>query len=304
MKPRIVLPTHLADAPFPVRAGRAAGLGVTRLRGADLQRPFHGVRTAAVGELDLVQRARSYQAWMPEYAFFCAITAALLLGVPLPVHRERSVPLHVAVPSSRPALRSRGIIGYRVHVEAFEICEVDGLRTSSPERLWCELGALLSLTDLVAAGDYLIWRRRPLTSLAQLQCAVDDYRGRRGRCALRLALTLLSDRSDSRPESILRVILVLAGFHGLNANLCVQTRGGHRYFLDLSFPAHRVLIEYQGDYHRGVQQFRDDMTRRARLEADGWFVMLVNADDLKDQKELLQRIRRVLSDHPPRPERW
>jgi very-short-patch-repair endonuclease len=37
------------------------------------------------------------------------------------------------------------------------------------------------------------------------------------------------------------------------------------------------------------------MTRRARLEANGWFVMLVNANDLRDPDELVRRIRTVLA---------
>lgn len=37
------------------------------------------------------------------------------------------------------------------------------------------------------------------------------------------------------------------------------------------------------------------MTRRSRLEAKGWYVMELNADDLKDPDELLMRIRLVLA---------
>jgi hypothetical protein len=40
------------------------------------------------------------------------------------------------------------------------------------------------------------------------------------------------------------------------------------------------------------------MTRRSRLEADGWFMIEVNANDLRDAPELLQRIRRVLASRP------
>ena len=37
------------------------------------------------------------------------------------------------------------------------------------------------------------------------------------------------------------------------------------------------------------------MTRRSRLEAQGWYVMEINADDLGDPVELVARIRSVLA---------
>ena len=56
-----------------------------------------------------------------------------------------------------------------------------------------------------------------------------------------------------------------------------------------------MLLEYQSDYHSDPENFRADMTRRARLDADGWFVMLINANDLRDPGELIARIRTVLA---------
>ena len=68
-----------------------------------------------------------------------------------------------------------------------------------------------------------------------------------------------------------------------------------RYRADLAFPWPKVLIEYHSDYHSDPDNFRADMTRRARLEADGWFVMLINVNDLRDPDELIARIRTVLA---------
>ncbi|MBU1589284.1 MAG: hypothetical protein KKH51_15270 [Actinobacteria bacterium] len=56
-----------------------------------------------------------------------------------------------------------------------------------------------------------------------------------------------------------------------------------------------MILEYQGDYHRSMSQWRKDMTRRSRLEAQGWYVMEINADDLGDPVELVARIRSVLA---------
>jgi very-short-patch-repair endonuclease len=108
------------------------------------------------------------------------------------------------------------------------------------------------------------------------------------------ALSLLDDRAESPQESRLRVVLTKAGVV-TQSNFPLTTRRGDRFRADLAIPAHRVILEYQGDYHRDPQQFRADMTRVSKLEADGWYVMQINANDLADPRELVERIRQVLS---------
>ena len=235
---------------------------------------------------------------MPSHAFFCSVTAAIIMGVPLPRHLEQSGLLHVAVPAPCHPPESRGVIGHRLSVTGEYLREWRGLRISSPEQTWCQLGALLSVPDLVAAGDHLIRRDFQLTTQPKLRTAVHVFPGRRGKPAMRAAVELLHDRAESRKESHLRVMIVQDAIPGLDVNLWITTSGGYRYRADLAFPGHKVVIEYQSEYHGDEGQRRKDMTRRARLEADGWFVMEVNADDLRDPAELLQRIRRVLAMRP------
>ena len=112
---------------------------------------------------------------------------------------------------------------------------------------------------------------------------------------MRESLPLLNDRSESRPESWLRVIVVRAGLPSPSINhVIIDAETGARYRTDLAFSTYKVLLEYQGDYHRGREQWRRDMTRRARLEANGWIVMEINGDDLRSPDELAERIRAVL----------
>jgi very-short-patch-repair endonuclease len=295
MKPRVSLPQHLTTAPFTQRAGIESGLGAKRLRGRDLQRPFRGVRTAAGPELTVWERAEALRLNLPPVAFFCSVTAALLLGAPLPARLERDPRLHVAVPAPRRAPSGRGVVGHQVHLMGADVRCWRGLPVSAPERLWCELARDLSLEDLVAVGDYLISRSHPLTSRERLADAAARYPGRRGLRAVRRALELVDGRSESRKESVLRVILEEGGLHGFLPNPWTTTSGGYHYRLDLALPALKIAIEYQSDYHRAPEQFRADMTRISRLQADGWEVIQVNADDLRDRHELLRRIRRVIA---------
>ena len=75
----------------------------------------------------------------------------------------------------------------------------------------------------------------------------------------------------------------------------VDTETGKHLRPDFLFAEAKVILEYQGDYHRSRSQWRRDMTRRSRLEAQGWYVMEINADDLGDPVELVARIRSVLA---------
>jgi very-short-patch-repair endonuclease len=148
----------------------------------------------------------------------------------------------------------------------------------------------------VSAGDFLIRRASPLTTRVRLEECVRRHPGRRGRPALRLALDLLDDRSESPAESVLRVILVQAGFTGMVSNHVVRDRNGRFVArVDLAFPSARVAVEYEGDYHRTEPgRWRKDMVRIRRLEALGWRVLRVNADDLRDPTHLLIQLSRVL----------
>lgn len=296
MHPPTPLPDALGRA-FSIRDAAATGMSYGRLRGRDLERPFHGVRTVFPAE-GLIERCADYAPRMREDEFYCSVTAALLHGLPLPLAHERDPRLHVAVPNPRRAPRSRGIVGHKfvVHPERGEVVEVAGLRVSSSERAWCELGAVLELRELVRAGDQLIRPANHLSSAARLRTTLERHPARRGRETLHAAFGLLHPGAESPPETDLRLICVEAGLVGFSVNLEVPIPGsGRRRRIDLAFVREKVALEYQGDHHRDVQQWREDMTRLAELESIGWTVIYVNADDLRDPAALVARIRRVLA---------
>lgn len=293
MNPRIPLPPSLENRPFTRAQALAVGLGSNRVNGPDLARPFHGVRVALQHPLSLEERCRAFAVRMPKHAFFSSATAALLTGVPLPLALQESLLLHVAVPWPARATSARGVRGHSVQLMGGDWHEVSGLRRSAPTRLWCELAAVLTLRELVAAGDYLIHWELPFCLIDDLAEAVDRYPGRVGGMKLRAALPLLSDRSESWRESILRVLLIEGGITGLAVNLRVTVRG-MKFRLDLALPAYKIALEYQGGYHNDVTQWRKDMTKREVLATDGWVTMHFNADDLVG-RELVERVNIVIA---------
>ncbi len=288
-------PEPLPDAlppQFRTRDALEAGLPPHRLRARDLDSSLHGLRHAGERAADLLERCRMLRLRIPQTAFFSHSTAALLWGAPLPWALESERRLHVAVPAPHARLHSRDVVGHRLDVRAGEVTVWAGLPVSSPARTWLDLATQLELGDLVAVGDYLINARAPFASRMDLAVLLGKSTGVRGVQLARRALELLSDRAESRPESLLRVILVTGGLSVPDVNhTLVDSDTGRHVRPDLIFRAERLIIEYQGDYHRTRAQWRKDMTRRSRLEARGWRVMEVGADDLRDPRELVARVR-------------
>ena len=268
------------------------------MRGRDLDQPFRGVNIPAGSDPDLETLCSALSTRLPANAFFCSVTAAQLTGLPLPREIEAERTIHVAVPSPRTAPTGRGIRGRSVRVDARDVQRRGSFWMSTPARTLCELSPLLDLPCLVAAGDYVLFRDSPLASLATITDTVARYPRGAGAATLRAAVPLLDAGSESPRESRLRVIMVTAGIPGLETNTWITTSSGHHYRGDLVIPSRRVVIEYQSRFHESPVDFRKDMTRISRLEADGWVVIQVNADDLDDSEELVSRIRRVLDSRP------
>lgn len=284
------LPDPLQHAPFTVAAARDLGVSARRLRALDLDRSFWGVRAGSL-QTSLIERCSLLQLRMPSNSFFSHTTAALIHGMPLPWFLEDNPALHVSVPAPWRAPHASGIVGHRTGAPA-SVVEHSGIRISSPERTWCDLGALLSVPNLVAAGDFVINRHAPLASAEQLALALRTATNRRGRRALEAALPRLDARSESPQESRLRLILQDAGIKVSRINHVVTDRFGEFVArTDFHLDDLNVVLEYQGDYHRTtVGQWRADMTRRSKIEATGPRVMELNADDLRNPIELIARI--------------
>ncbi len=288
------LPEALSGAPFTIESARAGGVTRSRARAADLDARVHGVRAAAGSGDHLRMRCLMFAARLPSDVFFSHSTAAQLHGVPLPPRYERMARLHVTVPAPARAPHAQGLLGHSRFVIPGDVAmTADGIRVSSPARTFCEMGSVLALPDLVAVVDHLIRRDAPQVSVAEMldRLAVGDRLTRRA--ILRAAIGLASPRSESRPESVLRLILLRCGWGEPDANFEVRGLDGRVMRIDLAFPQHNLAIEYHGDHHRSREQWRRDLARRSRLEALGWTVVELTADDLDDPDELVARITAI-----------
>ena len=311
MTARVPLPDDFADRPFRIAAARSAGVGASRLRGADLHRPFWGIRSPAppgdaadapapaayaaassAGLAALEALCRALALRMPPHAFFTHETAARLLRLPLPRAFEVAPPVHVGIAAPARAMDARGVVGHSMRIRPEEIVLWRGLRFTDPARTWLDLAARLALVDLVAAGDHLVQWRQPLATLDELADAVARYPSRRGLALARAALPLIRTRSESRRETKLRVLIVLGGLPEPECNLNIYDPWGRLLArADLSYPEFRLLLEYQGDHHRTDRaQWRRDIRRVGSLEDHGWQMLQFTDDDLQDPSALIARI--------------
>ena len=287
------LPSDIAEQPFRVRDAIDLGVGRGRLRGADLARPFSGVRVpSSTGEL--LEACRAY-ASLGRPDAFSHTTAAELFGAPLPRHHRHSVDdrLHVTVPGR---LRGRQLAGVVGHASTrFTAVDLDGLRVIAPAQTWLDLAPMLSVEQLVAVGDFLIGGRNPLCDPDDLRRVAQTPRARGVRSA-RLALPSIRRGAESPQETALRLALIAAGLPEPEINYTVLDADG-RFLarVDLAYPRFLVALEYEGDHHRTDQAtWRKDITRREAVEDAGWRMIRVTADDLHPTPaELIQRIRRA-----------
>lgn len=290
---RSPLPLALPES-FTVADARAAGVPPGRLQASDLVSPFHGTR-ALRPLVSLPDRLRLLLRALPEHAFAAGPSAALLWDVPLPFPvAERALdPMCVGVPAAENRIRRPGVRGRALQLDPEDVVELDGVRVTTAERTWVDISEELSLPWLVAATDHLLRAgvdRQDLDRAHRRAGKRKTGRDRRER-----ALGLGDARAESPMESVLRVVFHEARLPRPELN--VEIRDGGRFVarVDMLFRRARLIVEYQGDYHRDPDQWQRDERRRAELESLGYRVTYVTIADLHDPAQLIERIRRLLA---------
>jgi len=287
----VPLPADLAASPFRLEAARAAGLGDGRLRGADLARPFRGVRSAHP-----VSPAAAYAPLLRPGDRFSHTTAAELWPLPLPTAGA----VHVTATPPRNAPRGAGVIG---HAARGRIVMRGGLPVSDPLTLFVELATVLREEDLVAVGDALVLDPavldpldlRPWATLDELRSGCADSRAPGSRRARRAAARVRQGAESPR-ETRLRLILLAAGLPEPELNQDVRdARGRWIGRFDMVYREAKVIVEYDGDQHRTSRdQYEKDMVRIERAIAAGSTVVRVRASGLNRPAETVARVRAAL----------
>ena len=286
------LPPILRLEPFAVAQALDLGVSPGNLRSPALQHPFHGARSIGLDLSNDYDVARAYAARLRDGDVFSHATAARLWNLPLPLYVGSEV--HVSATSPGRAPEVRGIVGHKLMLDAGDVRIVHGMPVTSPSRTWATMAGLLRVEDLIALGDAVITPPfRSTASLAgihDLKREVGSGRGGRGQRSRESAIGQIRRGPLSRPESLVRILCLAVGIPEPELNV-----GPTGEMPDLRWLRYRVCLEYLGDGHRDVAQFRFDVGRNERFLDEEWLVMKVTADDLFDRPlELVTRLARRL----------
>jgi len=224
--------------------------------------------------LGLLDRCIAVLAHCAPDSVVSSITAATVHDTWLPPLPDE---LHVAtaVPDTagRVMTRSRRpeVVAHRLQLDDSDVMVVAGVPVMTPARAWFDLGTVLSVPDLVAAGDSVL---RMGVQFEELDDVVQRLRGRRGSARVRAALPMLDGRARSRAESHLRVAIWVPDLPRFEVNQAIHRReGGWLAEPDLSLAEARLALEYQGKEHAKLRRMRGDITRRRYMRADGWLTL-------------------------------
>jgi hypothetical protein len=190
----------------------------------------------------------------------------------------------------------RGIRVHRTAVNAAEVITIDNaedvVRMTSPLRTAWEIGTLESLATAVALLDAMVRAGHvDTTSLDRLARA---RRGQWGARRFAKVVPLVDGRSESRPESLVRVACVRAGLPAPVPQYVVTGGGEFLGRVDLAWPEARLIVEYEGAHHFDELQIRRDDQRYRRLTAAGWRVIRLSSADLRDLAAVVARIASLL----------
>ena len=269
--------------PFSRTEARRAGITDHRLRGSEFRRIAFGYYLPAEVTPHAIHAVRAALKCHPEGAVATHFSAARLQSAPVPDHPE----VHVTVRDAGDRRRRRGLRCHALAIDEADVRVLEGVRISSPCRMFVELARYLSLVELVVLGDWLVQNRHATVPglRAYSRRSMEQYADRAARAASYVRLGAESPR-----ESRLRLLLMMAGLPVVTPNPTIGV-GGRRLRLDLAFLAAKVAVEYDGVWHDEDDQPEKDEERRKLLDAHGWIVIVVRKDELYlDPGGLLARI--------------
>lgn len=305
---RASLPLHLTAGSFSLRAADKAGVTRTRTAARDLVTVSRGIRvplgSAATGAAAL----RAYTD-LDDESILSLGSAARLWNAPLPGRHEADWRIHLARRRGSSMPRRGNVVGHLLTLLPDEVVEFDGVRLTSPARTWLDLAPLLSVEELVAAGDSLVcshgpehpYPRRALCSIPDLEQMVARHPGVRGVRKARAAVGLIRVGADSAPETQMRLALVRAGLPEPELNHVVRgaaTWGGDSapvLWPDAAYRQWRLALQYEGAHHSGEEQYLRDIRRADTTARLGWSELRISRLDLAgDRPGVVRKVRAAL----------
>ncbi|MCS6712060.1 DUF559 domain-containing protein [Brachybacterium sp. EF45031] len=176
---------------------------------------------------------------------------------------------------------------------------LEGVPLPTPLALLGQLAPTLTDDELVAVTDALVGPERLLwhVTLEGLRAEAAAASLLPGGRRLRRALARARELVESPQETKLRLLLVAAGFPEPDINPTIRCPwSGETFRLNLVYREQKVVLEYDGDWHRtDRQQWQRDRRKDMVLQQMGWTVIRVTSRDLTDPRALFAHLSRVLA---------
>lgn len=270
-------------------AVQAGALTAGQLRGPGVRRLFQDVYMPAGFPVTHELRCAAAALALPTEAVITGRSAATLRGVAL---ARAADPVEIVVPEAVQVNRRAGIDVRRTETRADEREPWGGIGLATPLRMGLDLLLDRTLPDAVADLDMVL--RAGLVNRAELRRLLSQRRDR-GIVRARRAEELADPRAESRPESRVRVWLVLDGLCP-EPQYWIEDSRGRLARADLAFPEQQVVVEYDGSWRNGeLWALNQDRDRLNRVQAAGWEVVFVTAPLLADPPRMVRTVRAALA---------
>jgi len=265
-------------------------LTARQLKRGPYLRVLRGVYADPSMPRDHLLRCRAAALLLPDGAAIGGRSAAAVLGGPAPDFAD---PITVVLPKD---VQWRGPAGIRAHRAALPSTDrflaYGNLPCTVAGRTAWDVAVLESTSTAVGVLDAML--HREILDIAALQRLVREGAGRWRYQRVRKVVQLVDARSESPPESWVRVGCALAGLPAPVPQFDVVHEGVWLGRVDLAWPEHKLIVEYEGAYHFDGLQIPKDDARFARLVAAGWRVIRLAANDLRDMDSVVRRIAQEL----------
>jgi hypothetical protein len=170
---------------------------------------------------------------------------------------------------------------------------VHGLPVLDPARTFVDVATDVDDRELLRIGDWLV--RWGFVDLLELRAfAIAEHLD--GVQRARRVAPLVREKVDSVRESDVRWIIWASGLPVPEPNAAilddhgVQVANGDVVYVD-----RKIIVEHDGWHHeRDAEQRQRDHLRRERLEALGWRVIVITAQDFENEHQIAWRVYNAL----------
>jgi hypothetical protein len=243
----------------------------TLVRTGQLMRVCQGVYASSPP--DVLGRLAALDLMMGQSLVACMGTAAGLYGF----DTERDSRVHVL----DPGIRMRPTAGVMVHQRTgAPLRRVQGRLATAPGWTAVEVARTLRRPRALATLDAAL--HAGACTVADLDAAVREQKGRRGIVRVRKLLAYADGRAESPMESEARLVFIDGGLPAPELQYEIVDRCGDLWRVDFAWPDAMVVAEYESmEWHASPEALKHDRTKTARLQECDWTVVPIVVEDVR-----------------------